>query len=57
MIDLDEDAVANAGAMAGEYLDELRKTDLATLTPDEWAELMRVVICGYFSRHNSKMPF
>lgn len=39
----------HASDMAGEYLDELGKTDLATLTRDEWLEFLHVVVKGYHS--------
>ena len=41
---IDRNAVLRAGDMAGQYLDEIGKTDLATLTSQEWeAFLFRVV--------------
>lgn len=36
-----------AGAEAGRYLDEIKKTDLATLSGDEWRELLRRIIVGF----------
>lgn len=40
-------AMAHGGAMAGEYLDSLRKTDLAQFSTEEWLILMEVIITGY----------
>lgn len=39
----------HASDMAGEYLDSLGKSDLATLTREEWLELLHVVVKGYHS--------
>jgi hypothetical protein len=36
-----------AGALAGRYLDEIQKTDLATLNGDEWREFLRRLIVGF----------
>ncbi len=36
-----------AGQMAGEYLDSIGKTDLATLGRDEWLTFIGCVIDGY----------
>lgn len=40
-------ALANAAQMGGEYLDSLGRTDLATLTVDEWATFIDCVVTGY----------
>lgn len=40
-------AVEHAGQMAGEYLDSIRKTDLAKLSHEEWDTFCRVM-CGAF---------
>lgn len=40
-------ALANAAQMGGEYLDSVGKTDLATLTVDEWATFIDCVVTGY----------
>lgn len=50
MIDLDEHetaAIAAASPMAGEYLESIGKTDLATLTEAEWLTLLEVVVTAY----------
>ena len=45
--DTEAEAMAHAGAMGGEYLDQLGKTDLAVLTPDEWRTFVAAVCGGY----------
>lgn len=40
-------AIAHAGAMGGEYLDSIGKTDLARLTGLEWSTFVEAVIAGY----------
>jgi hypothetical protein len=50
VIDPDEHeqaAIAAASPMAGEYLDSIGKTDLATLTDAEWLTLLEVIITAY----------
>jgi hypothetical protein len=36
-----------AGKLAGAYLDEIDKTDIATLSGDEWREFLRRIIVGF----------
>lgn len=36
-----------ASDMAGEYLEELGKTDLTEFTREEWLELLNVIIKNY----------
>jgi hypothetical protein len=36
-----------AGKLAGDYLDEISKTDLALLSPDEWREFLRRLFVGF----------
>jgi hypothetical protein len=36
-----------AGKLAGAYLDEIGKTDLVTLSGDEWREFLRRIIVGF----------
>jgi hypothetical protein len=36
-----------SGTEAGKYLDEINKTDLATLSGDEWREFLRRIIVGF----------
>jgi hypothetical protein len=40
-------AVLEAGTQAGAYLDEIGKTDMAVLTPDEWRSFLRHIVTGY----------
>jgi hypothetical protein len=39
--------MARGGAMGGEYLDSLGKTDLAQLSVEEWHTLIEVIVTGY----------
>lgn len=43
----EKEAVSHGGAMGGEYLDELGKTNLAALTPDQWEQFLFCVVGGY----------
>jgi hypothetical protein len=45
--DLELAAMDDAGNLGGEYLDEIKKTDLSTLTHDEWQTFIRTVCGGY----------
>jgi hypothetical protein len=40
-------ALLEAGNAGGEYLDALRATDLAKLTPEEWHEFLRIVLTTF----------
>ena len=40
-------AMEHGGAMAGEYLDSLGKSDLAQFSLGEWQTLIEVIITGY----------
>ena len=40
-------AFVHGGAMGGEYLDSIGKTDLETLNPDEWLTFIEAVVTGY----------
>jgi hypothetical protein len=40
-------AIAAASPVAGEYLDSIGKTDLATLTEAEWLTLLEVIVTAY----------
>lgn len=40
-------ATREAGNQAGAFLDEIGKTDLATLDSDEWSEFLRRIITGF----------
>lgn len=43
----EEAALARGGAMGGEYLDSLGKTDLALLGLEEWRTFVEAVVTGY----------
>lgn len=45
--DAEKDALALAGERGGEYLDALQKTDLATMTEQEWLTFVGCVCGGY----------
>lgn len=45
--EFEERAIIAGGEEAGAYLDELGKTDLATLHPDEWQEFGARWLVGY----------
>ncbi len=40
-------AMTHGGAMAGEYLDSLGKSDLALFSSEEWLTLLEVIVTGY----------
>tara|TARA_R110000851_G_scaffold182721_1_gene331828 strand:- start:10312 stop:10653 length:342 start_codon:yes stop_codon:yes gene_type:complete len=44
------EAVMNGGAMGGEYLDWLGKTNLAALSQDEWKQFLFCVVGGYVEK-------
>jgi hypothetical protein len=44
---LDELATQAGGAEAGQYLDQIGKTDLATLDEREWQTFLRRLVSGY----------
>lgn len=41
------EAIQAAGAYGGEYLDSLGKTDLASLSEDEWLTFIESVVTGF----------
>jgi hypothetical protein len=41
------EAIGAAGQDAGDYLEWLGKTDLATMSEDEWLQFIEVVVTGY----------
>lgn len=45
-----QEAVEHASNMAGECLQEIGKTDLATFTPDEWFTLIKVIASGFMDK-------
>lgn len=48
--DAEKESMEHAGDMAGEYLESLRKTDLAKLSSDEWQTLIQVICTAYVDR-------
>lgn len=49
----DLERIIAASSAAGEYLEELGKTDLANLSKDEWFNLLNVIIYN----HEITAPF
>ena len=50
MIDVtpnEQAAMDNGGKLAGEYLEHLGKTDLATMTEEEWKMIVECIVTGY----------
>lgn len=45
--DLEIEALYGASNFAGEYLESIGKTDLASLSEDEWMTLMEATVTGY----------
>jgi hypothetical protein len=43
-------AIEHAGMMAGEYLDSLGRTDLASLEVNEWLTFLEVVVTAFSDR-------
>lgn len=52
-------AIEVGGQCGGEYLDEIGKTDLATLSKAEWSTFLRCVVGGYVAdmQKRIKAPF
>ena len=40
-------AMAHAGAMAGEHIESLGRTDLMTWSPEEWRHLIEVIVTAF----------
>jgi len=50
MIDVtpnEQAAMDNGSRLAGEYMDHLGKTDLATMTDEEWKMIVECIVTGY----------
>lgn len=43
----EEAALEEASANGGEYLESIKKTDLATLTPEEWGLFVESIVIGF----------
>lgn len=52
----ENDAILYGGKCGGEYLESINKTDLATLTPDQWLTFLQVVTINYHSKHIELQP-
>ena len=50
-------ALETAGYKAGEYLDSIGKTNLATLSIDEWLAFLRCVIDSFGDAMRDQVPF
>jgi len=53
--DLEKSALGKASDFAGEYLDELGKTDMAQMTREEWATFLEKVLLGFSSGLRSEL--
>lgn len=51
MEDHEKRAYLYGGQMGGEYLDSIRKTNLAELSPDQWLEFLKVTCAAYHAKH------
>lgn len=49
-------AIEHGGAMGGEYLESIGKTDLAQLTADEWSIFISCVCLNYHSKRAELEP-
>jgi hypothetical protein len=45
--DTEEEAITAGGEAAGAYLDQIGKTDLADLTPEQWHKFLGCFLHGY----------
>jgi len=52
LTDGEAEALEAGGALGGEYLDSIGKTDLATLTGEQWTTFLTKIFAGY-SEHMS----
>lgn len=56
MDDFEIQAALYGGQMAGEYMAEINKTDLATFTPEEWQTFLTVITHNYHLKHSELRP-
>lgn len=49
-------AILHGGAMGGEYLESIGKSDLATLSSAEWQTFLQVICTNYHAEHNRLKP-
>jgi Family of unknown function (DUF6511) len=47
LLTTEQNALQYAGNEGGQYLESIGKTDLATLTPDEWNMFLYAVVCTF----------
>ncbi len=47
IFDHNTEALDHASTLAGEYLAEIGKSDLATFTGDQWREFLKVIVKGF----------
>lgn len=50
------EAINYGGQMGGEYLDSIKKTDLATLTTTEWQTFLETITINYHIKHRELKP-
>ena len=43
----EREAMVHAGINGGEYLDSIKKTDLAKMSDDEWNTFVEAIVTGY----------
>lgn len=53
----DFEAAMFAGEQIGEYLGELGKTDIATLTPTEWQQFIIIFAAHLLEKRATTAPF
>lgn len=46
------EAIQFGGSCGGEYLEEIGKTDLTKLTPEEWQTFIQCVCLNYHQKHS-----
>jgi hypothetical protein len=54
--DWEREAILNAGANGGEYLESIGITDLQSLTPHQWQTFLEVICIHYHAEHNRLKP-
>ena len=49
-------AAIYGGAMGAQYLESINKTDLATLSPEQWATFLECICKNYHAKHSELKP-
>lgn len=49
-------ALEYASSQAGEYLEDLKKTDLAKFTPEEWGAFIEIIAINYQQKRFELAP-